>query len=266
MNTPLRRLRPRKLARAIPAALALQACLWIGCGPPKQRKPIEMAPIGTVPIIPRTPEESEGGTTTTPNSGTPSATKEAACTGADFAALEDALRKCDSSMPRPGEVPSGMRGKLDVRVTASTPTITPGGRVDLTVTLTNKSDEPLPLFFTGDPTPRFDVEALDSRGRRVDLPSGKPPKSPAMPLRAVKASRITLTKGGTARVKVPWDAVKTKWAPAKAKSGWEGRGYPRVPAGPLGRGKYTLRVVLPLVGVFEKGELELPKTSVEVTR
>lgn len=264
MTTPPRRPRPRKAAHATFVALALQAVVCAGCTPPKQRRPIEMAPIGTVPNVSRTADEPDGGTTTTPNSGTPSAAKEAACTGGDFETLDETLRGCDSTMPRAGDVPSGMRDKLEVRVTASTPSITPGGRVDLTLTLKNKSSEPLPLYFSGDPTPRFEVEALDAKGKRADLPAGKPPKSPAMPARDVKASRITLTPGGTARVKVPWDAVKTRWAPERVKGGWEGRGYPRVPSGPLGNGKYTLRVVLPLIGVFEKGELELPKVPMEV--
>ena len=74
---------------------------------------------------------------------------------------------------------------------------------------------------------------------------------------------MTLAPGGTARVKIPWDAVKTRWAPEKAKT-WEGRGYPRLPAGPLAPGKYVLRVVIPLVGVFEKGELDVPKLPIEV--
>lgn len=258
------RLEPRKLGRAA-FALVLQAALWAGCTPPKQRKPIEMAPIGTVPIASRTADEPDGGTTTTPNSGTPSAAKEAACTGGEFETLDDVLRQCDSAMPRAGDVPNGMRDRLEVRVTASTPSITPGGRVDLTLTLKNKSNEPLPLYFSGDPTPRFEIETVDAKGKRVDLPAGKPPKTPAMPARDVKASRITLTPGGTARVKVPWDAVKTRWAPERVKTGgWDGRGYPRAASGPLGVGKYTLRVVLPLIGVFEKGELDLPKVPMEV--
>lgn len=263
MTTSSRRQPTGQLAGLTVVALALQVALSAACTPPMQRKPIEMAPIGTVPIITRTADEPEGGTTTTPNSGTPSAAKEAACTGGEFEALDDALRQCDASMPRAGDVPSAMRDKLEVRVTASTPSITPGGRVDLTVTLKNKSNEPLPLYFSGDPAPRFEVEAVDGKGRRVDLPAGKPPKSPALPARDVKASRITLTPGGTARVKIAWDAVKTKWAPDKIKV-WDGRGYPRAPAGSLAAGKYTLRVVLPLIGVFEKGELDLPKVPMEV--
>jgi hypothetical protein len=111
--------------------------------------------------------------------------------------------------------------------------------------------------------PRFDIEAVESKGRRVDLPTGKPPKTLTAPAREVKAARVTLAPGETARVKIPWEAVKFRWAPERAKS-WEGRGYPRAPAGPLGAGKYTLRVVLPLIGVFEKGELDVPKVAIDV--
>jgi hypothetical protein len=263
MTTLFRRLCARKLARAAVVALATEGLLSAGCDPPAKRKPIEMAPIGTVPILTRTAVEPDGGTTTSPNSGTASASKEAACTSDDFEALEDALKQCEAKMPRSGDVPSNMRDKLDVRVTSGTPSITPGGRADLTLTLKNKSNEPLPLYFTGDPTPRFEIEAVDAKGRRVDLPTGKPPKTPVVPTREVKAARITLAPGGTARVRIPWDAVKTRWAPEKAKT-WEGRGYPRAAAGPLGTGKYTLRVVVPLVGVFEKGELDVPKVPMEV--
>ena len=263
MTTTSRRQRPRKLARAAVAALALQGVVVAGCDEPSRRKPIEMAPIGTVPIKERTAVEGGDGGTTTPNSGTPSVAKEAACTSGDFETLEEALKQCDSAMPRSGDVPSGMRERLEVRVVSGTPSITPGGRVDLTLTLKNKSNEPLPLYFSGDPAPKFEVEALDTKGRRVDLPTGKPPKTPTVPTRDVKASRVTLAPGGTARVKIPWDAVKTRWAPEKAKV-WDGRGYPRAPAGPLAAGKYMLRIVLPLIGVFEKGELELPKVAMEV--
>jgi hypothetical protein len=255
--------RARRLARAAAFALAAHGIGAAGCDPPKQRRPIEMAPIGTVPILTRTTEEPDAGATTTPNSGTPSAAKESACTGDDFESLEEALKLCESKMPRSGDVPSSMRERLEVRVTSSTPTIAPGGRADISLTLKNKSNEPLPLYFTGDPSPRFEVEALDAKGKRIDLPPGKPPKAPAVPARDVKAARLTLTPGGSARVKIPWDAVKTRWAPEKVKT-WEGRGYPRAAAGPLGAGKYVLRVVIPLVGVFEKGELDVPKIPIEV--
>jgi hypothetical protein len=249
-------------ARACAALLALAALAGLegyatGCDATKARKPVEMAPIGTVPIATRTAAEPVGGTTTTPNSGTPNPMKEAACAGDDFEALDEALKQCDTKMPRATDVPTGMRDKLEMRVTTATPSIAGGGRVDLTITFKNKSSEPLPLYFTGDPRPLFDVEAVDLKGHRVDLPAGKPPKAPAVPTHDVKASRITLAPGGTARVKITWDAVKTRWAPEKVKS-WDGRGYPRAPNGPLASGMYTLRIVVPLIGVFEKGDVEIP--------
>lgn len=263
MTTP----RGRRFARAAMAALAAQVVVMGGCDPAQTRKPIQMTPIGTVPIANRTVVEPDGGTTTTPNSGTTIAVKDAkesACTSAEFEELIDALKGCESGMPKTGDVPSGMREKLEVRVSASTPSITPGGRVDLTILFRNKSSDPLPLFFSGDPSPRFEVEAVDSKGKRVDLPKDKPPKSPAMPSRDVKASKIVLMPGGTAKVRIPWDAVKTRWAPERVKS-YDGRGYARAPAGPLGAGKYTLRIVLPLIGVIEKGELDVPKVPLEIS-
>lgn len=241
---------------------AFAAFAWaVGCGAPAPRKALEMQAIGTVESVPQ-PEETDAtpGSTTTPNSGTPDHAKEAACTMADVDDLEGALRSCEVPMPKSSDVPD-IKGRLEVRVTSSTPTTTPGGRVDLVLVLHNKTAEPLPLYFTGDPNPHFDVEALDARGRRADLPAGKWPGYPKgfkPETREVKASRITLEKNGTARVRLVWDAVKSKWAPDKAKT-WEGRGYPRTPAGPMPAGKYTLRVVVPVLG-----ELDTPKVDVAV--
>ena len=228
-------------ARVTVALVAAAGGIW-GCEPVRQRKPLEM---------------------TTPNSATPSPIKESTCAGGEFDDLEKTLEQCEVKMPGASDLPSGMRDKLELRVTSGTPSIAAGGHVDITVTLKNKSKAPLALYFTGDPQPKFDVEAVDAKGRRVDLPAGKPPKTPVLPTHDVKASQITLGPGGSARVKIPWDAVKTRWAPEKIKS-WDGRGYPRAAAGPLPAGKYTLRIVLPLVGVFEKGELEPPKLPVDV--
>ena len=265
MTSTPRRTRARWLARA--AAFALVALAMgagaAGCDPQKQRRPVEMAPIGTVPILTRTVDEPDAGTTTAPNSAGSLSAKEGPCTSDTFESLDEVLKQCESKMPSTGDVPNGMRDRLEARVTSGTPTITPGGRADLTLVLKNKSNEALPLYFTGDPTPRFEVEALDAKGKRVDLPPGKAPKSPTAAVRDVKAARITLAPGGSARVRIAWDAVKTRWAPEKVKT-WEGRGYPRASAGPLGAGKYVLRVVIPLVGVFEKGEMEVPKLPIEV--
>jgi len=263
MTTPSRRPRPRKLARAVVAAIGALGVVVGGCATPAPRKPLEMTPIGTVPDVERTVVEPDGGTTTAPNSGTASTAKEAACTMSEIESLEQALRGCDSPMPRAGDVPAGLADKLELSVTSSAPSTTPGGRIDVTLTLKNKSNDPLALYFSGDPKPRFEVEAFDAKGaRRVDLPTGKAPKTAYPPTRPAKASRITLMPGGTARVRVPWDAVKTRWAPEKVKT-WEGRGPARTVLANLPYGKYQLRIALPLIA-FEKAELDLPKVGVEV--
>src|SRR5690606_17487695 len=106
---------------------------------------------------------------TSPNSGTPSPGS-SACVSSDFDNLEETLKRCSVSVPRASEIPS-IKGKVDVKVTASTPSTTPGGRIELRITLRNKTSDALDLYFSGDPTPRFELETTDSRGRRVDLPS-----------------------------------------------------------------------------------------------
>jgi hypothetical protein len=259
--------RPRTVGWPGPVAAAAALAVYVGCSPPPQRKPIEMQPIGTVDDIPRTVDDLGPGDTTTPNSGTPSA-RTSECAVGESDDLEATLKECEVPMPKKSELPSPIREKLELRVTASTPTITGGGQVDLTVFMRNKSKEPLPLFFTGEPDPRFEVEALDAKGRRVDIPTGKHPAYPkgySAPTREAKASRVTLLPGAAAKVKVAWVASKMRWAPEKLKE-WDRSGYPRVPSGDLSRGKYTLRVSVPLIGVFEKGEMSPPKTTVEVTK
>lgn len=245
-------------ARAPFGALAL--LLLCGCPPPYEPKKLEMEPIGTIKNVPTTPKvDNTEGDVTTPNSGTPSPGS-TPCSGPELDGLEESLRQCEVTMPRGADVPS-LKGKLEVKATTSTPTIAPGGRVDVLVTLHNTSSEPLALYFTGDPAPRFDVEAVDAKGRRADLPAGKWPGYPKgfkPEAREAKAMKVTLDKGGTARLKLTWDAVKTKWAPDRAKV-WEGRGYPRTATGSLANGKYTLRVVLPMLG-----DVETPKVGIDV--
>jgi hypothetical protein len=236
--------------------------LLFGCAPPPTPKRLEMEPIGTVKNVPITPiaDESDSGVTT-PNSGTP-VSGSSACSSSDFDNLEEALKQCEVPMPRAAEVPA-LKDKLDVKITTNASSTTPGGRIDVQIMLRNKTGDPLALYFTGDPVPRFDLEAVDSKGRRVDLPASKwpgYPKGMKPEPREAKAAKVTLDKNGTARIKVTWDAVKMKWAPERAKV-WDGRGYPRTPAGPLGPGKYSLRVVLPLIG-----DIDTPKVPVEIDK
>jgi len=231
------------------------------CAPPPPPKKLEMQPIGAWHDEPlkRVDESADSGVTA-PNSGISAlATAASPCVAAEIDNLEDFLRRCEAPLPRATEVPP-LRDRLEVKVTASS-AVAPGGRVELTVVLRNKTDAPLPLYFNGEPGPRFEIEAIDARGRRVDLPAGRwpgYPKGTKPEPRPAHAAKITLEKAGTARALVTWDAVRTRWAPERARS-WEGRGHPRAAAGPLPRGHYMLRVVLPLVG-----DIDPPRVPIDV--
>ncbi len=275
MTTSARRLRPSALVWAMRVAvlttLTISAMSTNCAPPPEPRLPLEMTPIGTVANVSRTSVEPDDGTrTTTPNSGTPSARAEGEgpCSGSNFVALNDVLPSCvtTGTVPKPRDLSSALRDKLELRVTAARPLVAPGGRVDLTLTMKNNSSEPLPLYFSfsGEPAPNFEVEAVDAKDKRVDYPSTKPPKEPAFSSGDSKVARVTLAPGGTAHVKLAWQAVKTRWAPEALKRGWTGRGYPRAPSTPLAPGRVTLRVVVPLLGALERSEF--PKVSVDVGR
>jgi len=244
--------------------LAIVAFACSACEPPAARKPIDMTPIGTVPNVERRATEEGDASVTTPNSGTPGPRKASPCVGGDFVALDETLRNCEVPMPASTELPSSLRDKLEVTVAASTLAVVQGGRMDLTVTFRNKSSEPLPLYFSGNRFPHFEVEALDAKGHRADVPAGKTPAWPkgTGPSASVpeKAWRVTLAGGASGKIKISWDAAKTKWAPEKA-NGWERPGFPRAMAGPLSPGKYTLRIGVPLV----RGGLDALKIAIRVT-
>jgi hypothetical protein len=203
----------------------------------------------------------------------PAEPKKDACVGFDVANLEDMLVKSDCELPgtKPDAVPNpDMKGKLEVTVAASPAKVAPGGKVELVVSFTNKTAAPMALHFRIDPVPRFETEAYDAKKKRVDMPTTNPPPPPkghsAPPPSEVKVAKITLAPNGFARVRVPWEAVKMKWAPDRVRGTAAEKGYPRTPAGPLAKGKYTVKVVTPLVGVFEGGEHEVsaPKVEIEV--
>jgi len=177
---------------------------------------------------------------------------------------------CEVETPKTGVKPLETKGKLDIKVSVSMGAVAPGGHVDLTVLMTNKTTEPMALDFTLDPTPRFVIEAYDATGKkRVDMPGGNPPALPkgmsAREATVHNTARITIVPNGTAKMLVGWDAVRTKWAPEKLKGTPPEMGYPRAPAGPLPKGKYMLRVVTPLIGVFEGLDKEVSAPKVEIS-
>jgi hypothetical protein len=121
----------------------------------------------------------------------------------------------------------------------------------------NKGKTDLLMRFKVDPFPRFQVEAYDSNHKRADAPASDPPAPPKdytpPPEPESKVATIAIQPGGSARITVPWDAVKTVWAPEKLKKGSTaaGGGFPRKPAGPLPKGVYAVKVVPPLTTVLD---------------
>lgn len=246
-------------------AIALVAASAFGCGGSKKKAdaPAEEKPAATGDETPATETSAD-------DAGAPAAKKET-CTGFDIGNLEDLLAKSECEVPnaKPESVASAdMKGKLEVTLSASPTKAKAGSKVDLLVTFANKTKDALPLQFRIDPVARFETETYDAKAKRADMPAGKPPPPPKghtpPPPAEAKVGKITLAPNGSARVRVPWEAVKMKWAPDKVRGTAVEKGYPRTPAGPLGKGKYTVKVVTPLLGVTE--EVSTPKVEIEVEK
>jgi len=192
------------------------------------------------------------------------------CSVFDEANLEGVLLKSACETTAPTGAPPDTSKTLAVTVAVMPPHIAPGAHADVIVTFMNKSAAPMPLYFTIDPMPRFEIEVTNAKGNRVDLPKNQPPPLPAgVAAREPgepRTARVVLQANGTARMPLGWDAVRTRWAPEKLKGTPPEKGYPRAPAGSLGKGKYTLKVVTPLSNVFEgiDHEVSQPRTDIVV--
>jgi len=262
--------------RTISAATLLASIASIGlataaCGgskPPPPTPPSEEAITDAGAAPP--PVES---TAAAPGTSDDKAPKATSCGGADVDLMAALIQSaCEVPNAKPDEKPRDVKGTLEVTVAPSATKVSPGGHVDLVVTFVNKGKDPLPLDFILDPTPRFTVEAYDTKGKRVDMPSSPPPVPPGgmpdHPPTDQGTARITLTPNGSAHVKLAWTAQKMKWAPEKIKGTPPEAGFPRTPSGPLGKGKYSVRVVTPLTNVAEGSghEVSAPKANIEVGR
>jgi hypothetical protein len=234
-----------------------------GCG---NGKPAESASIDTDAGT----GEGTGGDETKDGGATD---KKDECGGVEIGNLEEMLLRsgCEEAEVKPDSIPPvDLKGKLEVTLSASPTKPAPGAKVELLATFANKSKEPLVLHFKLDPVPRFEVEAYDTKkaAKRADVPAGNPPPPPKGATQPAasepKSARITIAPNGSARARVPWDAVKTKWAPEKYRGTPPERGYPRAPAGPLPKGRYTIKVLSPLVGVFEGVEREMSAPRLEL--
>jgi len=198
--------------------------------------------------------------------------KAAPCSGAKIADLLAVASQtaCEVAKATPENLPArDVKDAIDIKVTTDAARVAPGARASLTVVITNKGAKELPLDFVADPEPRFEVEAFTLKGKRADNPPGNEPALPPGVGEAAErsVSRVTLSPKGTATFVIAWDAVKYKWASAdRAKGAVAGQHYPRDVAGPLPKGKYVVRVVMPLAGINEGSDHEIsqPRTQVEV--
>jgi hypothetical protein len=227
----------------------------------------------------------EGGTETpaataaddsTPSSSKPvgddeSKKKASPCGGFDIPDLASVLSQaaCEVENPNPNEQ-KDVKDQLEIKVVPDSPRIAPGSTATITVTFKNKSKKDLALSFVVDPEPRFDFELYTLKGVRADAPKGSAPSLPPEVANASapepKVSRVTLPQQGTAKLTLKWNAVTYKWASKdRAKGALPGRGYPKDPGGPLKKGKYILRVITPLTGVFEGIDHEVSQPRVQIT-
>ncbi len=260
----------RLIRSSLGASLMVLLAVGVGCGSNKK-------PAGTAESA---DGGGDGGSEETASGekgdGGPAAEKKDECVGFDIAKLEDMLLKsgCEESNVKPDSLtPVDLKGKLEVTVSSSPTRLGAGGKADLMVSFSNKSKDPLILHFKIDPVPRFEIEVWDipakKAPKRADLPAGSPPPTKGVtqaPPSEAKSARITLAPNGSARARIPWEAVKMKWAPEKLRGTPPERGFPRAPAGPLPKGKYTVKVVTPLVGVSEgvDHEMSAPKVEIEI--
>ncbi|MGH7296485.1 MAG: hypothetical protein ACRELB_16225 [Polyangiaceae bacterium] len=217
------------------------------------------------------PADDTAAPSSKPAPGDDSSKKTTPCGGFDIADLASVLSQasCEVDNANPNEQ-KDVKDLLEVKVVPDSPRIAPGSTATITVTFKNKGKTDLPLSFVVDPEPRFDFEVYTLKGARVDAPRGNPPPLPEEVANAAppdpKIARVVLPQQGTARLTLKWNAVKYKWASKeRAKGALPGHGYPRDPAGPLPKGKYILRVITPLTGVFEGGDHEVSQPRVEIT-
>ena len=197
--------------------------------------------------------------------------KSTPCGGFDLPDLASVLAQseCEVAGATPGAA-QDVKDTLEIKVVPDSPSIAPGATATITVTFKNKGKKDLALDFVVDPEPHFAFELYTLKGARVDRPSGSepslPPEVTSAPQPEPKIARIKLAQQGTARLTLKWSAVKYKWASKeRAKGAVPGRGYPKDPAGPLPKGKYVLRVVTPLTGVFEGVDHEISQPRIPIT-
>jgi len=195
------------------------------------------------------------------------------CISDDFPDLMSTLSQAACEIPgdKASDKQRDLTGRLEVTVAPDAPKVAPGAISKVTITLHNKGEKPLSLDFAVDPEPRFEFQVYTTKGSRADKPAGDAPPLPPEVANAPEAdkgiARITMAPNGHAKIVAPWTAVKYKWVSKdKAKGALPGRGYPTEASGPLPKGKYVLRVLMPLLNVTEGVDHEMtqPRVPIEV--
>lgn len=249
---------PRVAPRSV-LGLSAAVALAAGCATPKPRT-IEMVPIGT--NAPALDGEAYPANKPPPvaDNGQPKG-----CNVNDVDEVADWLKNDKCKIPASEiERTPGLSEKLEWKLTASTNEIVAGGRVDLVLTLKNKSSETVALIFNVD-GPSFTTQSFDPKGKRTGEPSGKPKAPSGVTLEeTARTVRLNVSSGATLKTMLFWDAVKLKWAPEKIEGSFVTPGtFPTVPAGNLKPGTYTVRLATSLNGVSDDS---LPKLSMVVTK
>lgn len=220
------------------------------------------APEIAPPAMPASSATPAASATPAPAPGEP------ACRGADIDILA-ILHKRACDVPSP----AGRASPSDVAITVipKSPTVRPGGRVDIDVRFTNRAARDIELHFQRAMMHQYDdgfrVEVRNAAGTRLDEPTG----NRGCPMASLRPywSRVVLVPGGSARATIPWQASRYAWAPVGAAVTIKSEGCPAAPSAPLAPGKYALTVVAPLEIATPDGTsygMSFTPMAIEVTR
>jgi hypothetical protein len=169
------------------------------------------------------------------------------CGGADVDLVAVLANKRCRTRPDASPNATGWASTVKVALTASPEKVAPGGRVELTLELTNTGAAAVPLYFAGDLT--LSAAVTDGKGARIAPPSGPAPKNPE-PRCLQEAScrnptsHVLLAPGGKARAKLTWEASKVAW-PKTGPTACCAMHVDAVATGPLAAGAYKVKVPLP---------------------
>jgi hypothetical protein len=162
--------------------------------------------------------------------------------------------------------PPNVPAMLKLTLTPSPDKVAPGAHTDLTLEITNTSQAPVPLYFSGDLT--LSALVTDSKGARVTPPTGEAPKNADPKCQnqqecRLPTSHVLIAPGGKAHARVGWDAVKAAWPKAGPTTCCTYHVDP-VAGAPLALGTYKVKVPLPYES--NQGNPADPEITVRVAK